>query len=207
MILSCKSKIPEIINNSKAELLKDWLQEQKAAGIRNDLIKQRELREDCREFLDLLAESVQQCNLTDIQSSEWGGVRDMLASISRDRSHKGFTPSETASFIFSLKQPLFSHLRQKLARDSETLLEEILSVTILLDKLGLWTTELYQKAREEVIIRQQEELLELILLTVTSETFQKSSTTCPALLMLNKVVSHIALRKIPKAPLKSLGIS
>ncbi len=207
MILSCKSKIPEIINNSKAELLKDWLQEQKAAGIRNDLIKQTELREDCREFLDLLAESVQQCNLTDIQSSEWGGVRDMLASISRDRSHKGFTPSETASFIFSLKQPLFSHLRQKLARDSETLLEEILSVTILLDKLGLWTTELYQKAREEVIIRQQEELLELILLTVTSETFQKSSTTCPALLMLNKVVSHIALRKIPKAPLKSLGIS
>jgi len=188
MILSCKSKIPEIINNSKAELLKDWLQEQKAAGIRNDLIKQTELREDCREFLDLLAESVQQCNLTDIQSSEWGGVRDMLASISRDRSHKGFTPSETASFIFSLKQPLFSHLRQKLARDSETLLEEILSVTILLDKLGLWTTE-------------------LILLTVTSETFQKSSTTCPALLMLNKVVSHIALRKIPKAPLKSLGIS
>ena len=161
MILSCKSKIPEIINNSKAELLKDWLQEQRAAGIRKDLIKETELREDCREFLDLLAESVQQCNLTDIQSSEWGGVRDLLASISRDRSHKGFTPSETASFVFSLKQPLFSHLRQKLAIDSETLLEEILSVTILLDKLGLWTTELYQKAREEVIIRQQEELLEL----------------------------------------------
>lgn len=161
MILSCKSKIPEIINNSKTELLKDWLQEQRAAGIRKDLIKETELHEDCREFLDLLAESVQQCNLTDIQSSEWGGVRDLLASISRDRSHKGFTPSETASFIFSLKQPLFSHLRQKLAIDSETLLEEILSVTILLDKLGLWTTELYQKAREEVIIRQQEELLEL----------------------------------------------
>lgn len=161
MSLNGQSKIPKILKNSKAELLIDWLQEQRNAGIRKDLIKETELREECREFHELLAGAVQQGNLTDIYSPEWHGVREMLASISRSRSHKGFTPSETANFVFSFKQPLFRSLRQELAQDGETLLEEILSASILLDKLGLWTTEMYQKAREEVIVRQQEELLEL----------------------------------------------
>ncbi len=128
-------------------------------GIRKDLIEKMELREECREFLDLLTGAVQQGNLTDIHSPEWRGVRELLTSISRSRSQKGFTPSETATFILSFKQILFSRLRQELAKDA--LLEEILSTTILLDKLGLWTTEIYQKAREDVIVRQQEELLEL----------------------------------------------
>lgn len=161
MNLICQSKIPEIIKSFKAELLTEWLHEQKVAGIRRDLIKETELREECREFLDILVGAVLYGNLTDIYSPEWDGVREMLASISRSRSHKGFTPSETANFVFSFKQPLFIRLRQELAQDGETLLEEILSASILLDKLGLWTTEMYQKAREEVIVRQQEELLEL----------------------------------------------
>jgi rsbT co-antagonist protein RsbR len=157
--LNGQSKIPEILKNFKAELLTDWLQEQMTDGIRKDLIEKMELREECREFLDLLTGAVQQGNLTDIHSPEWRGVRELLTSISRSRSQKGFTPSETATFILSFKQILFSRLRQELAKDA--LLEEILSTTILLDKLGLWTTEIYQKAREDVIVRQQEELLEL----------------------------------------------
>lgn len=161
MSLNGQSKIVEILQNYKAELLTDWLQEQMAAGIRKDLIIEMELREECREFLNLLAGAVQQGNLTDIRSVEWRNMREMLASISRSRSHKGFTPSETATFVFSFKQPLFRCLRQELAQDGKTLLEEIFSVTILLDKLGLWTTEIYQKTREEVIMRQQEELMEL----------------------------------------------
>ena len=161
MNLSGKSKIPEILQSDQAQLLTDWISEQMAAGIRKDLIKELELREECREFLDLFSAAVQQSNFTDIKSTEWRSVREMLGSISRSRSHKGFTPTETATFVFSLKQPLFSRLRLELADDSESLLEEIWSVTTLLDKLGLWTTESYQKAREEVILRQQEELMEL----------------------------------------------
>ncbi len=161
MNLSGKSKIPEILQSDQAQLLTDWISEQMAAGIRKDLIKEVELREECREFLDLFSAAVQQSNFTDIKSTEWRSVREMLGSISRSRSHKGFTPTETATFVFSLKQPLFSRLRLELADDSESLLEEIRSVTTLLDKLGLWTTESYQKAREEVILRQQEELMEL----------------------------------------------
>lgn len=161
MGLSCQSKIPEILKSFKAELLTEWLHEQLTAGIRKDLIKETELREECREFLDILVRAIPYGNLTDIYSPEWHGVREMLASISRSRSQKGFTPSETANFVFSFKEPLFIRLHQELAKDGETLIAEILSATILLDKLGLWTTEMYQKAREEVIFRQQEELLEL----------------------------------------------
>lgn len=161
MSLSCQSKIPEILKSFKAELLTEWLHEQLTAGNRKHLIKETELREECREFLDILMGAVPYGNLTNIHSPEWDGVREMLTTISRSRSQKGFTASETANFVFSFKQPLFIRLHQELAKDGETLMAEILSLTILLDHLGLWTTEMYQKDREEVILRQQEELLEL----------------------------------------------
>lgn len=155
------SRIPEILQTCEAELLADWFKDQLAAGIRKDLIKETELREECREFLELFRRAVQQGNLTDIKNREWQGVRDLLASISRTRSQKGLSPSETASFIFSLKQPLFSRLALAFEQDTEALLHEVLAASALLDKLGLWTVESYQKTREEVILRQQEELLEL----------------------------------------------
>lgn len=161
MSLNGQSKIPQILKNHEAELLAEWLKEQMAAGIRKDLLRETELREECREFLDLFTEALQRGNLTNIQSSEWRGVREMLTSVSRSRSQKGFSPSETASFVFSLKQPLFQRLREEFGQDSENLVEDILCATNLLDKLGLWTTEIYQKTREEVILRQQEELMEL----------------------------------------------
>ena len=156
-----KSKIPEILKNHEAELLEEWLKEQTKSGIRKDLIKEIELQEQCREFLDLFSQAVQQGNLTNIQTAEWRGVIDLLSSISKSRSQKGFSPSETASFVLSFKQPLFKRLDRELAQDSQRLVAEIWTVSNLIDKLGLWTTEVYQKNREEIILRQQEELLEL----------------------------------------------
>lgn len=161
MSLNGQSKIPQILKNHEAEVLADWLGEQMAAGIRKDLLKEIELREECREFLDLFTDAIQQGNLTNIQSTEWRSVREMLSSVSRTRTQKGFTPTETANFVFSFKQPLFKRLRQELGQNGEALVEEILSASNLIDKLGLWTTEIYQKTRDEVILRQQEELMEL----------------------------------------------
>jgi rsbT co-antagonist protein RsbR len=160
MSLSGESKIPEILTNYKAELLGAWLQHQMTDGKRNGSLKETELREECREFLELFRNAVQQGNLTDTHAPEWKGVREMLASVSRTRSQRGFTPSETATFVFSFKQPLFNRLRSE-AQDGAALVEDILLATNLLDELGLWTTEVYQKTREEVIMRQQEELMEL----------------------------------------------
>lgn len=155
-----KSKIPEILETHETELLAEWTQELAATNTRKGLIKEAELQEECREFLRLLRVAVQHGNLANIQATEWREVREMLTHVSRSRSQQGFTPTETAAFIFSFKQPLFNCLRQQL-QDSIEQSEEIWQATTLLDQLGLLTVEAYQKAREEVILRQQEELLEL----------------------------------------------
>src|SRR5262249_23692953 len=98
---------------------------------------------------------------TDIMAPEWANVRELLNELSRSRARQGFTPAETATFVFSLKQPLFNQLRQEYGLNAEGLTNETWAVTTLLDKLGLYTTEAFQKSREEVISRQQQELLEL----------------------------------------------
>jgi rsbT co-antagonist protein RsbR len=160
MEMTHSSKIPEILKTHEAELLSEWNQELIATNTRKGLIKEAELREECREFLKLLRSAAQSGNLSNVQATEWREVREMLTSISRSRSQKGFTPTETATFIFSFKRPLFDRLRQQLLDPAE-LGEEVWQATDLLDHLGLLVMEAYQKSREEVILRQQEELMEL----------------------------------------------
>ena len=80
-----------------------------------------------------------------------GEVRNILTEVSRTRGLQGFSPSETATFVFSLKKPLFSLLRRELGKDADTLGRETWQATEILDKLGLFTTEMYQKSREEMI--------------------------------------------------------
>jgi rsbT co-antagonist protein RsbR len=161
MGLSNGSKIPQVVEKYEADLLADWIQTLMANNTRRGLLKETELKQECGEFLSLLRKAVQQGNLTNVQSSEWRSVREMLTNISRSRSQKGFTPSETAIFIFSFKQPLFTCLRQEHVEDANALVEDTWLATTLIDQLGLLTIEGYQKTREEVIVRQQEELLEL----------------------------------------------
>jgi rsbT co-antagonist protein RsbR len=90
----------------------------------------------------------------------------MLIGLSRSRALQGFTPSETATFVFSLKQPLFAVIRSEI-RDAASLANETWNATVALDGLGLLTTEAYQKSREEIIGRQQQEMLELSTPVVT----------------------------------------
>jgi rsbT co-antagonist protein RsbR len=161
MGLSNGSKIPEVVEKYEAQLLADWIQALVANNASKGLIKETQLREECQEFLSLLRTSVHDGNLTNVQSSQWRSVREMLTSVSRTRSQKGFTPSETATFVLSFKQPLFARLREELAGDANALLDDTWLATTLIDQLGLLTIEAYQKSREEVIIRQQEELMEL----------------------------------------------
>jgi len=91
----------------------------------------------------------------------WAETRAAIEEVSRSRAARGLTPSETATFVFSLKEPLFDLMRQKVGKDADRLAEEIWTATMLLDKLGLFTAEVFQKSREEIIARQQRELLEL----------------------------------------------
>jgi rsbT co-antagonist protein RsbR len=99
--------------------------------------------------------------LVDLSSAEWTPVREFLEGVSRSRATQGYTSDETATFIFSFKQPLFARLRSELAANPAALAEETWAASEFVDRLGMHTIKTFQKTREDVIIRQQEELLEL----------------------------------------------
>lgn len=162
MATNAPHPIADILTRYGTTLLEDWLREQLAAATaRRDLIPEADLRRQSAEFLALLTTACRVGNVRDIGAPEWKPVCDFLASISRSRAIQGFSPSETATFIFSLKQPLCAHLQQALSADTAALTEAMWTATTLLDTLGLYTAEVYQKSREEVIRRQQLEMLEL----------------------------------------------
>jgi rsbT co-antagonist protein RsbR len=156
------TSIPKTLLKKRNEILQEWLQIQLSAeNLRTDLISEAELRNDSNRFLNALTDAVQSGNVSDISTPEYKPVLEMLADFSRSRGLQGFTPSETATFVFSFKQPLISALRTSVENNPAELVEIMLSADHLIDKLGLHTTEVYQRSREEVIRRQQEEMLEL----------------------------------------------
>lgn len=162
MIRNGHSRIPEILEKHQTELLTDWVKGQQiAVSARRGLIKDDEIQEQSREFLRLLVEATRTGDLGDVDAPAWAKVRELLAGVSESRGRLGYSPSETAAFVFSLKQPLFSRLREALRGDADSLAAETWTATVLLDGLGLYTTEVYQKGREAVIARQQQDMIEL----------------------------------------------
>jgi rsbT co-antagonist protein RsbR len=156
------TRLPEILRRREQDILERWMKEQlSAVSSRRDLLSEAHLREQSREFLGLVAQAAGKTNLSSIDAPAWQPVRDLLGNLSRSRVVQGFTPSETAMFVFSLKQPLFDVLRQEYDGQAAALTDELWTASAALDRLGLYTTEVFQKGREEVILRQQQEMLEL----------------------------------------------
>lgn len=154
------NRIATILKKSERELLVEWQQELRNAGT-DGRISEDELHKQAREFLSLLQHNLQTGQIADLWSNDWKSLRDFLQSLSRTRVAQGYSATQTATFILSFKRPLFTLLRRELSGDATSLAEETWLATELLDKLGLMTFEFYQQTREEVIKRQQEELLEL----------------------------------------------
>lgn len=153
------SRLPEILSQHGPDILNEWLDAQAAATRGRPLGQAAEVS---RTFLGLLTTSLKNdASVADVMAPEWDPVRDMLGDLSRSRAREGYTPTETATFVFSLKRPLFVRLRQELGDNAQALAAELWTAMELIDRLGLYTTEIYQKGREELIARQQREMLEL----------------------------------------------
>jgi rsbT co-antagonist protein RsbR len=156
------SNIAEVFKKYEKELLDEWMKEQKAAiTARADLISDDELLKQSKEILRLFIAALQKEGTGNIQTEEWGAVREVLGSISRSRAIQGFSPTETAAFVFSLKQPLFARIGKEAEGRPAELMQSIWDATVILDRLGLYTTEAYLKTREDIIKRQVDEMLEL----------------------------------------------
>jgi len=156
-----KLETVEILRKSEKDLLNEWVKSQlRLTQTHKAQLKEEELREQCREFLQLLIDVFQQYASATPEEAASSQIREFLTGISKSRTAKGFSASETATFVFSLKRPLFGLVREQ-GNDPEATLNELMSISELLDSLGLWTTEVYQRAREDLINRQQQDMLEL----------------------------------------------
>jgi rsbT co-antagonist protein RsbR len=157
---SQSGQLTEVLTQHEGIILDEWLKQMSNATRRSDLMADSELRSQCSRFLTLLHKGAASGGI-DLEADAWRDLRDQLTEISRTRAQQGFTPTETATFVFSVKKPLFELLRKRLGSDAEALASALWSTTELVDSLGLYSAEMFLKTREEIIRRQQEEMLEL----------------------------------------------
>jgi rsbT co-antagonist protein RsbR len=153
--------LAEIISRNESQIRDEWIRDMSTSVQRSDLISKTELNEQCRSLLAAVTSGVRVSGSADISGPGWNAARDYLQEISASRARQGFSASEVATFVFSLKRPLFSAIRRDLAKNQDTLFDTVWAATELLDSLALITTEAYSATREELISRQQQELLEL----------------------------------------------
>ena len=156
-----KSKLSEILEKRDTEITAQWLELQTAGGKKVSAAEQGETVRQSREFIQALKKAADRGATPDFNGPDWEPVKSILREISASRARAGYSPSQTASFVFSLKLPLFTVLRTEFGKDAQVLADAVWEATDLLDKLGLLTTEMYQQTREDIIGRQQQELLEL----------------------------------------------
>jgi len=153
----------KVLESRAAEVRSEWLKDLgKAIGKSGQgRISREDLEQQGSQFLQLLTAAAKARHAEDLSDPASKPLRDFLDTISKSRAQQGFSSLETASFIFSLKRPLFESIRTEAGKDAEALAHEIWVATELLDALGLHTVATFQRAREELINRQQREMLEL----------------------------------------------
>ncbi|OCR23531.1 polyvinylalcohol dehydrogenase [Pseudomonas syringae] len=150
----------EAMKKSQASLTSKWLSGLEASGATRN-IKEDDLKLQAADFLALVISVAEKGSHQSLGGSDWDEIRLFLEKLSHSRALSGQDSQQTASFIFSLKGPLFAMLQSEYEDSPTMLAEQVLEISELLDALGMHTIRTFQKSREAVIKRQQEELLEL----------------------------------------------
>jgi rsbT co-antagonist protein RsbR len=162
MKMAGKTSISAILQKRRADIQAAWLGEMAATSTaKGGPASSGELRRQAEGFLRAFDAAVVTGRTESIEGAEWSEVRAFLDDFSKERAAAGFAADQTATFVFSLKKPIFDALKQDSANDAAQFADNVWSATLLLDQLGLYTATSFQRAREAVIGRQQQELLEL----------------------------------------------
>ncbi|MBY0256462.1 STAS domain-containing protein [Methylobacterium sp.] len=149
------------VTREEAAILDAWVALLKAGGaLQTGRIREAELQTQAKSVLGQLGQALASGG-TDTTTDAYASLRESLADISRSRAIQGFTPTDTISFLFSLKEPIFDALSRASGTDAAQVAAGIWSASKVLDQLGLHTMEVFQQSREEVIGRQSEEIAEL----------------------------------------------
>lgn len=155
------NELAEIVSQNEERIRTEWIRDMGKSTQRSDLISKSELEEQCRTLLNSVVQGIKVSGSSDISAPGWNAARDFLQEISISRARQGFSSSDVAMFVLSLKQPLFAAIRRAASGSQDQLFERVWTATELLDRLSLITTDAFIAAREELILRQQQELLEL----------------------------------------------
>ncbi|WP_128543105.1 STAS domain-containing protein [Larkinella soli] len=157
-----KSNLLKSLQKKKKQILELWIQNQLTdPNLREDLMSNTELRVQSDELVDVFLKNLNDTNLTEPDSPDFEPVFEILAGISISRARQGFSPRETGIFVFSLKEALLEILRQELPDDPLQLYNESMKISRLIDSFGINTFETFIKGREEVILRQTDEIAEI----------------------------------------------
>jgi rsbT co-antagonist protein RsbR len=155
------SKLGEIISQNEEHIRVDWMKHMAGSIQRPDLMSKAELEEQGRALLNAIGRGTSSSDPDNPASPAWTAARELLQDISSTRARQGFAATETATFVLSLKQPLFNVIRRELSGNQNEMFDMIWACSQLLDRLALITAENFMAVREELISRQQQELLEL----------------------------------------------
>jgi rsbT co-antagonist protein RsbR len=154
-------QLASLIKGNEVALVDELITGIRNKMIRFDKVSESEIRQQIAQLLKLLELNIPKTTIHNLDDSIWADTKQLLTEFSHARVKHGYSPAETAGIIFSLKEPIFKLLRTALNDQPQQLVEELATTTALFDNLGLYTIDVYQKARELVISRQQQELLEL----------------------------------------------
>jgi rsbT co-antagonist protein RsbR len=154
------SPVSEILSRDEKSFLDEWMQQIHASTRSSGSIPEAELRKQCQTFLSKFRTGIDDVGASNPHDPRWKNLREFLDEISKSRAVQGFTPTETATFVFSFKEPLFRRLRDDV-KDPKVVADQIWGASELLDSFGLYTTEVFLKTREDLIRRAQEDMLEL----------------------------------------------
>ena len=154
--------VAKLLQKKKKQIMEDWMTNQLSdAGLRDDLMSNEDLREQSDELLDTFLKVLTDKNLGDAESSDFEPVLEILAGISMSRARQGFSPRETGVYVFSLKEALIRALHTELKEDTASLLDAVVRMNRLMDAMSLATFETFIKGREEIILRQTDEIAEI----------------------------------------------
>jgi rsbT co-antagonist protein RsbR len=152
----------KLLESKKKAILEQWMKNQLADdSLREDLISNEELRSQSEELISALVGNLSMADLTDLNSDEWSPVIEILGGISITRARQGFSPRETGNFVFTLKEALLTVLQEELSGNPQLLFEESMKINRLMDNLSVVTFETFIKGREEVILRQTDEIADI----------------------------------------------
>ncbi|MBS1502585.1 MAG: STAS domain-containing protein [Bacteroidetes bacterium] len=155
------AEITKILKKQKNVVLERWMNNQLAdAGLREDLMSNEDLRAESEELVTALVNALNEKNLSDSESDDFNPLVEILGGISISRAKQGYSPRETGLFIISLKEALIETLQREI-KDPKELVIASLAIGKLLDRFTINTFETFIKGREEVILRQTDEITEI----------------------------------------------